>query len=107
MSKLESLGKFLILTEGCAPEVVEEVLRMLDRVGAKWNGDTNVYDAEWTVRRTLEQKVSVKVIACGSGFELGFSEERFYRENPEYCGGTFLSAEYFLFLVEDHLYEQA
>lgn len=106
MSKLISLDKFLILTERCAPEVVEEVLRMLDKLGAKWAESTPVYDAEWTVRHTLAQDVSVKVIAYDSEFKLSFSEERFYRENPEYCGGNFLSAEYFLFLAEDHLYEQ-
>ena len=50
MSKIESFGEFLILTERCAPEVVAEVvaevLRMLDKLGAKWAESTPVYDAE-------------------------------------------------------------
>lgn len=96
MSKLESLNKFLILTERCAPEVVEEVLRMLDRLGAKWGGSTSV----------LEQGISVNVTVDASGVELSYAREGFYRGYPEYCVGRFISAEYFLFLVEDHLYEQ-
>lgn len=107
MSKLEDLDKFLILTEKCSPAIVVEVLRMLDELGAKWYGNTHVYDAEITIKRILEQGVSVKVVVCGSEFELTFSQERFYRENPEHCKSNFIGAEYFLFLAEDHLYEQA
>lgn len=106
MSKLKTLGEFLILTERCSPEVVVEVLRVLDRLGAKWGRVSNVYTNGLIVDRTLVQEVSVRVAAHGSEFELSFSRERFYRENPEYCGGRFISAEYFLFLAEDHLYEQ-
>lgn len=106
MSKLESLGRFLILTERCSPEVVVEVLRILDRLGAKWGGITSVYSRKETVGSVLDQSISVNVTVGASGIELSYAEERFYREKPEYCGGRFISAEYFSFLAEDHLYEQ-
>ena len=106
MSKLESLGRFLILTERCAPEVVYEVLRILDRLGAKWGGSTPVYSRKETVGSLLDQGISVNVTVEASGIELSYAIEGFYREHPEYCGGRFISAEYFLFLAEDHLYEQ-
>ena len=106
MSKLESLGKFLILTERCAPEVVSEVLRMLDRLGARWGGRTSVYSEKEIVASVLEQGISVNVTVDASGIELSYAKEGFYRGYPEYCGGRFISAEYFLFLAEDHLYEK-
>ena len=106
MSKLESLGKFLILTERCSPEVVVEVLRLLDGLGAKWGGRTSVYSEEEIVGSMLNRRFSVNVTVKASGIELYFSRERFYRENPEHCKSNFIGAEYFLFLAEDHLYEK-
>lgn len=106
MSKLESLGRFLILTERCSPEVVVEVLRILDRLGAKWGGSTSVYSEKEIVAYVMNQGSSVNVTAGASGIELSYAREGFYRGHPEYCGGRFISTEYFLFLAEDHLYEQ-
>lgn len=106
MSKLESLGKFLILTEKCAPEVVVEVLNMLNELGAKWGGRGHVYSEKEIVGSVLKQDVSVNVTVDASGIELSFAREGFYEKNPEYCGDKFISAEYFLFLAEDHLYEK-
>lgn len=106
MSKLENLGTFLILTERCSPEVVDEVLRTLSRIGAKWAGRASVYSEKEIVGSVLDQSVSVNITVNASGIELSFAREGFYRENPEYCGGRFFSTEYFLFLAEDHLYEQ-
>lgn len=106
MSKLESLGKFLILTERCTPERVEGVIEALDCLCARWCDGTPMCDDEWIVNSILKQKVSLVVNTKGFGFELSYAEERFYRQHPAYCGGKFISAEYFLFLVEDHLYEQ-
>ena len=106
MSKLESLSKFLILTERCSPEVVSEVLGMLDGLGARWGGRTSVYSEKEIVASVLEQGISVNVTVDASGIELSFAREGFYEKNPEYCGDKFISAEYFLFLAEDHLYEK-
>ena len=106
MSKLESLGRFLILTERCSPEVVEGVIEALDCLCARWCDGTPVCDDEWIINSALKQKVSLVVKVKDSGFELSYAEERFYRQHPAYCGGRFISTEYFLFLVGDHLYEQ-
>ena len=106
MSKLETLGRFLILTERCSPEVVDEVLCTLDRLGAKWAGRTSVYSEKEIVGSVLDQGNSVNVTIGASGIEISFAREGFYRQHPEYCGGRFISTEYFLFLAEDHLYEQ-
>ena len=76
MSKLESLGKFLILTERCSPEVVVEVLRLLDGLGAKWGGRTSVYSEEEIVGSMLNRRFSVNVTVKASGIELYFSRER-------------------------------
>lgn len=106
MSKLKSLGKFLVLTEKCPLEVVEGVIKALDCLRARWCDGTPICDDEWIIDSVLKQKVSLAVKVKDSGFELSYAEERFYREKPEYCGGRFISAEYFLFLAEDHLYEK-
>lgn len=107
MSKVESLGKFLILTEKCPPEMVEGVIEALDCLCARWCDGTPICDDEGIIGSVLKQEVSMVVHIKDFGFELSYSEERFYREKPEYCGGRFISAEHFLFLAEDHLYEQA
>lgn len=107
MSKLESLGKFLILTEKCPPEMVEEVVKALDCLCAIWCDGTPICDDEEIIDSVIKQEVSMVVNTEDSGFKMSYSEERFYRENPDYCGGRLISAEHFLFLVEDHLYEQA
>ena len=106
MSKLESLGKFLILTERCDPERVEGVIEALDCLYARWCDGTPICDDEWIINSLLKQKVSLVVRVKDSGFELSYAEERFYRDHPDYCGERFISTEHFLFLVEDHLYEQ-
>lgn len=107
MSKLESLGKFLILTERCSPEVVERVIEALGCLCARWwDGDAIGSDDEGIIDSVLKQEVSLTVDISDSGSYLSYSQERFYRGNPEYCGGNFISAEYFLFLAEDHLYEK-
>lgn len=106
MSKLESLGKFLILTEGCSPEKVSEVISTLSKLDAKWGGCVPLLKHTIPLESVSNQKTSINIIIKSTGFRVRHSREGFYRENPEYCGGNFLSAEYFLFLAEDHLYEQ-
>jgi len=107
MSKLESLCPIVLDLSKASRKERFEVLQMCSSSGdIHWRGGQGLLDCEsaleWLLRGAclkLNYRVGHKDFVCTH------ASITFFEENPD-CYNQMVDAEYFKFLLEDHLYEK-
>lgn len=100
MSKYESGRGWIIPYHKMDAQQKQKCQDLLEMLGARWcNGDP----VEPTLH-TLKGRRMVRLYGDGNLW-MSSASETFYRTENDF-GAQFISYDYFVFLAEDHLYEQ-